>query len=205
MKLIVDLLPVLLFFVTYKLGMTFPDTALALATATLGPIISDSKVPPDQAPIMLATAVAIAVSVLQVGVQLMRGRKVEPMLWVSVAVIIVFGGATIWLHDETFIKWKPTILYWLFAAALAAGRLIWGRNLLKSVLGAQLKLDEPIWQRLTWLWCTFFAAIGAVNLIVAYSVPTTVWVNFKLFGLLGLTMVFMLGMGVWLSRHIKEA
>jgi intracellular septation protein len=205
MKLIVDLLPVLLFFVTYKLGMTFPDTALALATATLGPTISDSKVPPDQAPIMLATAVAIAVSVLQVGVQLMRGRKVEPMLWVSVAVIVVFGGATIWLHDETFIKWKPTILYWLFAAALAAGRLIWRRNLLKSVLGAQLKLDEPIWQRLTWLWCAFFAAIGAVNLVVAYSVPTTVWVNFKLFGLLGLTMVFMLGMGVWLSRHIKEA
>jgi intracellular septation protein len=204
MKLLVDLLPVLLFFIAYKLGMTFPDQALALAGTALGPIISDGKVPADQAPIMLATAVAIAVSLLQVGLLLVRGRKIEPMLWVSLGVIVVFGGATIWLHDETFIKWKPTILYWLFATALAAGQLLWRRNLLKSVLGAQLTLDEPVWRRLVWIWCAFFATIGAANLVVAYSVPTHVWVNFKLFGLLGLTLVFMLGMGMWLSRHMKE-
>lgn len=205
MKLLVDLLPVLLFFVAYKFGTAFPDQSLALASSTLGPLISDGKVPADQAPILLATAVAIVISLVQVGVLLARGRKVDPMLWVSVGVIVVFGGATIWLHDETFIKWKPTILYWLFATALAAGQLIWRRNLLKSVLGAQLTLDEPVWQRLSWLWCAFFATVGAINLVVAYTVPTPVWVNFKLFGLLGLTFAFMLGMGIWLSRHIKEA
>lgn len=205
MRLLVDLLPVVLFFVAYKLGAAFPERSLALATATLGPLISDGTVPADQAAILLATAVAIVVTLVQVGLMLARGRKVEPMLWLSLGVIVVFGGATIWLHDETFIKWKPTILYWLFAVALAASQLIWRRNLLKTMLGGQLSIDEAIWQRLSWLWCGFFAAMGVINLAVAFTVSTAAWVNFKLIGLLGLTFVFMAGMGVWLSRHIKEA
>ncbi len=159
----------------------------------------------DQAPILLATAVAIVASLLQVGWLLARGKRVDAMLWVSLAVIVVFGGATIWFHDETFIKWKPSILYWLFGGSLLVGHLIWKRNLLKSLLGAQLDVPGPVWARLLWAWIAFFAAMGVVNLAVAYSVPTDTWVNFKLFGLFGLTLVFTLGIGVYLARHMKEA
>lgn len=205
MKLLFDLLPVILFFVAFKVAGMSPEASVALAQTWLGPLMFDGVVPAGQAPILIATAVAIVASVLQVGWLLARGRKVEPMLWISVAVIIVFGGATIWLHDETFIKWKPSILYWLFAAILLAGRLLWQRNLLRAVLGPQLVLPEPVWTRLLWIWIGFFALIGAVNIAVAYSVPTETWVDFKLFGLMGITFAFTLAIGLWLARYMKTA
>jgi intracellular septation protein len=204
MKLLFDLFPVILFFATYKLASTFPTQSLALATSTLGGVIGDGRVPPDQAPILLATATAIVATFAQVGWLLARGRRVEPMLWISLAVIAIFGGATIWFHDETFIKWKPTILYWLFAAGLVAGRLLWRRNLVKSLLAEQISVPDAVWDRLLNAWVGFFGAMGIVNLVVAYSVSTDVWVNFKLFGLFGLTLAFMLGLGIYLSRHLKE-
>jgi intracellular septation protein len=204
-KLLFDLFPVILFFVAFKLGQSYPEQTLALAGALLGPLIADGVVPRDQAAILLATAVAIVASFLQVGWVLARGRRVDPALWLSLAVIVVFGGATIWLHDETFIKWKPTILYWLFGAILLAGRVLFGRNLIRSLLGAQLDVPAPVWERLLWLWIGFFVAVGAANIAVAYSVPTETWVNFKLFGLLGLTFAFTLAIGFWLARHMKEA
>lgn len=205
MKLLLDLLPVILFFAAFKLAGMQPEAALALAQTWLGPLMIDGQVPVGQAPIMLATAVAIVASLIQVGWQLLRRRKVDTMLWISVAVIVVFGGATIWLHDETFIKWKPSILYWLFGAILLGGRLFAGRNLLRAVLGEQLLLPAAVWERLLRVWIAFFATIGAVNLIVAFSVPTETWVNFKLFGLMGITFAFTLGIGLWLARHMKEA
>ena len=205
MKLLFDLLPVILFFAAFKLAGMQPEAALAFAQTWLGPLMFDGAVPAGQAPILIATAVAIVASLLQVGWQLARRRKVDTMLWISVAVIVVFGGATIWLHDETFIKWKPSILYWLFGAILLGGRLLFGRNLLRAVLGAQLVLPEPVWQRLLWLWVAFFGLIGAANIAVAYSVPTETWVNFKLFGLMGLTFAFTIGIGLWLARHMHEA
>jgi intracellular septation protein len=205
MKLLLDLLPVILFFVAFKLAGMQPDASLALAQNWLGPLMIDGQVPVGQAPILLATAVAIVASLVQVGWQLARRKKVDAMLWISVAVIVVFGGATIWLHDETFIKWKPSILYWLFGGILLGGRLFAGRNLLRSVLGEQLVLPAAVWERLLWVWIAFFATIGAVNLVVAFSVPTETWVNFKLFGLMGITFAFTLGIGLWLARHMKEA
>jgi intracellular septation protein len=204
MKLLLDLLPVILFFAAFKLAGMQPEASLALVQTWLGPLMSDTKVPADQAPILVATAVAIVASLLQVGWQLLRKKKVDAMLWISVAVIVVFGGATIWLHDETFIKWKPSILYWLFGTLLLGGRLVFHRNLLRSVLGPQLAVPDAVWERLLWLWIAFFAAIGAVNLAVAFSVPTATWVNFKLFGLMGITFAFTLGIGIWLARHMKE-
>jgi intracellular septation protein len=205
MKLLFDLLPVILFFAAFKVASAYPQQSLALAGTTLGWMIGDGSVPADQAPILLATAVAILASLLQVGLLLARGRRVDTMLWVSLAVIVVFGGATIWFHDETFIKWKPSILYWLFGAVLLGGQLIWKRNLLQSLLGTQLEVPAAVWQRLLWAWVAFFALMGAINLAVAFSVPTDTWVSFKLFGLFGLTMVFTLGIGVYLARHLKEA
>jgi len=205
MKLLFDLLPVILFFAAFKLAGMQPEASLTLAQRWLGPLMIDGTVPAGQAPILLATAVAIAASLLQVGWQLAHRRKVDTMLWISLAVIVVFGGATIWLHDETFIKWKPSILYWLFGAILLGGRLLARRNLLRAVLGEQLVLPVAVWERLLWIWIAFFAAIGAANLIVAFSVPTETWVNFKLFGLMGITFAFTLGIGVWLARHMKDA
>jgi len=205
MKLLFDLFPVILFFVAYKLGTSFPAEAAQLASSWLGGLIASGKVAEAQAPILLATAVAIVASIAQVGWLLARGRRVEPMLWVSVGVIVVFGGATIWLNDETFIKWKPTILYVLFAGALVAGRLIWKRNFVRTVLGQQIELPEPVWERLLWVWSGFFALLAAANLYVAYSFSTDTWVNFKLFGLMGLTLAFVVGVGLWLSQHVKEA
>lgn len=205
MKLLFDLLPVILFFATFKVAGAYPQQSLALAGSTLGWMIGDGQVPQGQAPILLATAVAIIASLLQVAYVLARGRRVDAMLWVSVVVIVVFGGATIWFHDETFIKWKPTILYWLFGAALLLGHIVWKKNLLRSLLGQQLDVPAAVWGRLLWIWVAFFAAIGAVNIAVAYSVPTETWVNFKLFGLFGLTLVFTLGVGIYLARHMQEA
>jgi intracellular septation protein len=205
MKLLFDLFPVILFFVAYKLGNSFPHEAGQFASTWLAWLIASGKVSEAQAPILLATAVAIIASLAQVGWLLVRGKRVEPMLWVSVAVIIVFGGATIWLNDETFIKWKPSILYVLFAGALVGGRLIWRRNFVRTLLGQQIELPEPIWERLLWVWSGFFALLAVANLFVAYNFSTDTWVNFKLFGLMGLTLAFVIGIGLWLSQHIKEA
>ena len=205
MKLLLDLFPVILFFGTYKLAQAFPDVSAALAQRWLGALVADGAVPAAQAPILLATALAIAASVAQVGWLLARRRKVDPVLWVSVAVIVVFGGATIWLHDETFIKWKPSILYWVFGAILVAGRVCARSNLVRGLLGKQLELPDPVWERLLWVWTAFFAAMGALNLYVAFNFPTDTWVGFKLFGLMGITLAFTLAMGVWLARYMKEA
>jgi intracellular septation protein len=205
MKVLFDLFPVILFFLAYKLGTSYPHEAGEIAAAWLGALIATGRVSEAQAPILLATAVAIVASVAQVGWLLARRKRVEPMLWVSVGVIVVFGGATIWLNDETFIKWKPSILYLLFAGALAAGHLIWRRNFVRSVLGQQIELPEPVWDRLLWVWSGFFGFLAAANLFVAYRFSTDTWVNFKLFGLMGLTVLFIVGLGLWLSRHVKEA
>ncbi len=145
MKILFDLFPILLFFVAYKV-----------------------------ADIYVATGVAILASVAQIGWLKLRGRPIEVMQWVSLGIIVVFGGMTLVFHDETFIKWKPTVLYALFAGALAVGRAFFGRNLIKSVMGAQLSLPEPIWHRLSLAWTVFFVAMAALNLLVAYRFSTDV-------------------------------
>ena len=198
MKLLFDLLPVILFFASFKFAQGSPEASAALANAWLG-----GGIDATQAPVLIATAVAIVASLAQVAWVIARGRKVDTMLWISLAVIIVFGGLTLWLHDETFIKWKPTILYWLFAGLLIGGALT-GRNFIQKLLGEQLVLPDFAWSRLLVAWVVFFLAMGVVNLAVAYSVPTDIWVNFKLFGLFGLTLAFTIGMGVYVARHAKE-
>ena len=205
MKLLFDLFPVILFFVAYKIANSYPEASAHLAASTLSALVADGQVPASQGPILLATAAAIIASLLQVGYRLARRQKVEPTLWLSLAIILVFGGATIWLHDETFIKWKPTILYWLFGLILLGGRLFAGRNLLQGLLGTQIAVPPRIWEQLLWIWIAFFAAIGVANLVVAFNFPTDFWVNFKLFGLFGLTLLFTLGVGAWLTRHMKGA
>jgi intracellular septation protein len=175
MKFVFDLFPVIVFFAAFKLF-----------------------------DIYIATAVAIAATFLQIGWLKLKGRKVETMMWVSLAIIVVFGGATLALHDETFIKWKPTVLYWLFGAVIAAADLLFRKNLVRAMLGAQVRMPDAAWSRLNWSWAGFFAFMGAANLYVAYNFSTDAWVNFKLFGGMGLMLVFVVLQALFLARHIEE-
>ncbi len=203
MKFLLDFLPIALFFGIFKWAEKQPEQAANWATQYLGGLVAGGIVGAKEAPILLATAVAIVVSLLQVAYLLARKRKVEPMLWMSLGIIVVFGGATIWLHSETFIKWKPTVLYWLFALILVGGRLR-GKNLLQSVMGQQITLPAAVWQRLSMAWIGFFMAMGLLNLYVAFTFPTDVWVNFKLFGGMGLLFVFAIAQGLYLSKHLES-
>jgi intracellular septation protein len=174
MKFLFDIFPVLLFFAAFKFWGIYT-----------------------------ATGVAIAATIAQVAWSWVRHRKVDNMLWVSLAIIVVFGGATLWLRDETFIKWKPTVLYWLFAAILLGSALLFRKNLIRAMMEKQLTLPDLVWNRLNLSWVLFFAVMGAANLYVAFHFPTEFWVNFKLFGGIGLMVVFVIAQGLMLSRYIE--
>jgi intracellular septation protein len=174
MKLLLDFFPIILFFVAFKLWGIYT-----------------------------ATAVAIVATVAQIGWLRYKTGKVEPMQWVSLGVIVLFGGATIVAHNDTFIKWKPTVLYWLMAGTLAAGQLFFRKNLLKSLMGSQMELPDAAWRVTNWTWIVFFAVMGALNLWVAFNFDTDTWVNFKLFGGLGLMAVFVVGQALYLQRYMK--
>ncbi len=175
MKLLIDFFPILLFFIVFK---------------TLG--------------IYAATAVAIAATVAQIGWLRWRNGRVEPMQWLSLGVIVVFGGATLVAQDETFIKWKPTVLYWLMGGGLLVAEYVFKRNGIRALMGSQLELPDPVWRQLLHAWAGFFAAMGVINLWVAYHFDTDTWVNFKLFGGLGLMVLFVLAQAAYLSKHMKH-
>jgi intracellular septation protein len=175
MKLLIDFFPIILFFAAFKVWGIY-----------------------------VATSVAIAATVVQIAYIRLRHGKVEPMQWMSLGVIVLFGGATLLAHSETFIKWKPTVLYWLMGGALLLGQLIFKKNFIRSLMGAQIELPDAVWRQLNWGWTGFFAAMGALNLWVAFHFDTDTWVNFKLFGGMGLMLVFVIAQALYLSRHIKE-
>ena len=204
MKFLFDLFPVILFFIVFKLGEGHHEAAHALAMQTMGGLIAGGDFPAAQSPIMLATAVGIIATVLQIVYLIVRGRKVDGMLWVSLAIIVVFGGATIYFHNEAFIKWKPTVLYWVFAVVLIGAQLTMGKNLIRLMMKAQIDLPDPVWTRLNLAWAGFFAAMGALNLYIAFNFPTSVWVNFKLFGFMGLMIAFVVAQTMFLSKYIKD-
>ncbi|MGB4346567.1 MAG: septation protein A [Burkholderiaceae bacterium] len=205
MKLLFDLFPVILFFVVFKLTGANPEAAQAFGSHYLSALVSGGEVSLAQAPILLATAVAIMATLAQIGWLLVRRKKVDNMLWVSFVIIAVFGGATIYFHDEQFIKLKPTVLYWCFSAALLLSPILFKKNLIKSMIGAQLDLPEPVWRKLNLAWGLFFLVMGALNLYIGANFPLAFWVNFKLFGFLGLMLVFVIGQSLFLSRYVKEA
>jgi intracellular septation protein len=200
MKLLFDLFPVILFFATFKYYGSNPEGAAALAGSLLGSAVLDVK----QAPILLATVVVIVATMAQIAWVHFRHGKVDKMLWVSLALVTVFGGMTLIFQDETFIKWKPTILYWVFAGSMAFAALVLKKNPIKAMLGEQLTLPDPVWGKVNLSWIAFFAFMGALNLFVAFNFPTDTWVNFKLFGGMGLLLLFVLGQGLMLSKYVEE-
>src|SRR5689334_18955408 len=203
MKFLFDFLPVILFFGTFKLAEAHPDDAARFTTSHFGAIVSGGVVGPDEAPVLLATLVVILATLVQVAVQLVRGKKVDMMLWVTFGLVVVLGGATIWFHNPTFIKWKPSVLYWVMALAFWISQAVFRKNLLQALIGEQLELPAPVWQRLNVAWIAFFAFMGVLNLYVAYSFSTATWASFKAFGATGLMLVFMVAQGFYLSRHLK--
>lgn len=181
MKFLYDYFPLILFFVVFK---TYD--------------------------IYTATAVAIVASFIQVGYFWIRHRRFENMHLVTLGVITVFGGLTLILHDDTFIKWKPTIINWVFTVILVGSQLLGKKPAIQYVMGSQLQLPDPIWQRLNLAWAIFFLVVGALNLYVAFwyrldldvAARQALWVDFKVFGLLGLTLVFAVGQAFFLTRYM---
>ena len=203
MKILFDFLPILLFFAAFKYADLHADWAAHFGTQHLGFIVSGGVVGTAEAPVLLATVVVIVATTAQIAYLLARRRKIDLMLWITFVLVVVLGGATIWFHNSTFIKWKPSVLYWVMAVAFWISQAGFGKNLLQTLIGDQLELPAPVWQRLNLAWITFFGLMGALNLYVAYHYSTSTWASFKAFGATGLMIVFMIAQGVYLSRHLK--
>lgn len=177
-KFLFDLFPLLLFFIAFK----FFD-------------------------VYVATGVAMVAGIAQILWIKISGQKIDAMLWINLGIILIFGGATLYLKDDTFIKWKPTVLYWLFGAALLVGKYLMGSNLMQKLLGEKISMPESAWSKLNLSWALFFLLAGAINLFVAFSGYFTLeqWVSFKAFGLMGLLLAFVIGQSVWLGKHIDQS
>ena len=175
MKFLFDLFPVILFFIAYKVQGIF-----------------------------VATAIAIIASFLQVGFYWFKHRKFENMHLITLALIVVFGGLTLAFQDETFIKWKPSIINWLFGIVFLGSQFIGKKCIVERMMSQSISLPTSIWPRLNLAWAIFFISLGFANLYVMSNFDTNTWVNFKLFGMMGLTLAFLLGQGFFLARYIQE-
>ncbi|MBL4584000.1 MAG: septation protein A [Pseudomonadales bacterium] len=152
--------------------------------------------------IYVATAVLIAATVIQYGSTLLITKKLEKGQWVTVIAVLLFGGVTLVLRDETFLKWKAPIVNWLFAAVFLGSQFIGEKSLVERVMGGAIDLPKQIWRRLNLSWVAFFLVTGSANYYVAFNYHEY-WVDFKVFGSLGITFVFMILQTVYLFRHIK--
>lgn len=189
MKILFDFLPIALFFIAYKFG---------------GGTYEWSGQSYEIEGIYVATAVMIVASVLQVALTWIFTKKVEKSHLITLVLVLVLGGATLWLQNPNFIKWKPTVVNWLFAVGFLLVPLFTGKSLLERMMRDQINLPKAIWAKLNIAWVLFFIASGAANLYVAFNYPEATWVNFKLFGLLGMTLVFVIAQSVYISKHAAE-
>jgi intracellular septation protein len=174
MKQLLDFLPLVIFFALYK----FYD-------------------------IYVATGALIAATAVQMIVTYWLYKKVEKMQWVTCIMVIIFGGMTLFLQDDNFIKWKVTIVYVIFAVGLLVSDIM-GKPLIKGMLGNEVTLPDAVWRRINWMWITFFVAAAALNIYIAFSMPLDVWVNFKVFGLLIATLLFTVITGIYIYKHLPK-
>lgn len=176
-KIIFDFLPLILFFVALKMG-----------------------------DIYLATKVAIAATVIQILWLKARQKKIETSHWLNLIVIGIFGGLTIYLQDEGFIKWKPTVLYWAFGIIISGALLVFKNNLIKRLMGTQITLPDPVWTKLAYSWSAFFVFMGILNLFVAFSgyFTTDQWATFKVFGLTIILILFVIGQSLLLAKYMQD-
>jgi len=189
MKLFFDFLPIALFFIAYKFG---------------GGIYHWDGQEYDIKGIYVATAVMIITSVLQVSITWLLTRTVAKSQLITLALVLVLGGATLWLQNPDFIKWKPTAVNWLFALAFIGAQFFTEKSLLERMMAEHMELPAAIWTRLNIAWILFFIVSGAANIYVAFNFSEEIWVDFKLFGLLGLTILFIIGQSVYIAKHVVE-
>ncbi|AQR69661.1 MULTISPECIES: septation protein A [Janthinobacterium] len=207
MKFLFDLFPLIAFFAAFKLGGMYEAATHDFVQQYLSGFVSGGLIKADQAPWILATLVGIVATACQVSYLLLRGRKVDGMLWLSLFIFVVFGGASIYLHDDFFLKWKPTLIYWLSGLALLIAHVGFKKNLIRKTMEAQVQLPDAVWNQLLAAWIIFFGAIGALNLFVAfvlYKGDMAAWVSFKAFGATGIFFAFIVAQTLFLAKHIKE-
>jgi len=197
MKFLFDLFPVILFFLTYKVTSHGSKGSGCLMDAS-------AHLPIFQEPILIATVVAIIATFIQVGWLILRGKKVDGMLWVSFGIIVVLGGATLYFRNPTFIQWKPTVLYWLIGSVLALSPWILKKNLIRQAMEEQITLPDSIWEKLNLAWASFFIFAGATNVLAMRLFDCDGWVNFKVYGITGMMLLFAVGQALTLSRYIEE-
>jgi intracellular septation protein len=204
MKLLFDLFPVILFFITFKYADRNPELAVDWANRMFG------EVSADQASILLATPVVMLASLLQIGWVYARYKRVDKILWVSLALVICFGSLTLIFRNADFIKWKLTVLYWVMAGSMVVAALF-KKNTIRLMMQDKLvssetplELPEAVWFRLNLAWIGFLVSMGFLNLYVAYHYSSNAWVNFKLFGGMGLMLLFIIAQGLYLSPYLKD-
>lgn len=205
MKLLYDLFPIILFFVTYHKADTL------VQNTPLGNLV-DTNQPEVIVATILATGIAIIASFIQVGGFWLKHRRFEKMHLFSLAIISVLGGITIMFGNPAFIQWKPTVLNWAFAVVFLGSQYVGSKNIMHRMIGGQIELPEHVWIRLNWSWVIFFLLSGIANLYVAFYYGLELdektrmdnWVNFKLFGLMGMTFVFVIAQAFYMARYIKE-
>lgn len=203
MKLLIDFFPIILFFITYH------QAGAIVENTPLGGLF-DSSQPEIIVATMLATGVAIVASFIQVGGYWLKTRSVEKMHIFSLVLITVLGGITIAFGDPAFIQWKPTVLNWVFAGAFLVSQYIGKKSLVHRMMGAQIQLPAAVWKKLNFSWVGFFILSGFANLYVAFyyaidldeKTRMDTWVNFKLFGLLGLTFIFVIAQALYLAKYM---
>lgn len=198
MKLLIDFLPVVIFFLVYKWA---PET-IDLIAPWLS--VEQTLYLQELQPIILATAVLIPATFLQIIYTRLTTGKFEKMHLITLGLVVVLGGATVALQNKEFIMWKPTIVNWLFALAFLGSHLLTSKSFLQRMMEGNIQLPQAVWSKLNYAWVVFFTASGLINLVVAYSFSEETWVNFKLFGLLGLTIVFIIGQSIFLLRYIEQ-
>lgn len=203
MKFLFDLFPVILFFITLKIA-----EKTANASLILGKILTTfgiaATVKPSLVPIMLATVAVIIASIIQIVWAKIKYKKVDKTLWMSAILVTVLGSMTLYFQNDAFIKWKPTLLYWIFTIAILGAHWFWQKNIIKTMMGKEVKLPESIWIKLNYAWAIFFALLGCLNLYIAFNFSIDTWASFKLFGTMGLMFVFIITQSLIINQYLIE-
>jgi intracellular septation protein len=175
MQMLFDFFPIIVFFVVFKLFGIYP-----------------------------ATAAAIIISIIQNFTYYFKHKKIENMRFITLIIVFVLGGATLAFHNILFIKWKPTVVYWIFALVFLGSHFLNKKPLFRVAMESKVTLPDAVWRKLNYSWGLFFLIVGGANLYVAYHYSTNVWVNFKLFGILGLMVLFVILQAIFLAKHVSE-
>jgi intracellular septation protein len=204
MRRLFDLLPIVLFFAAIRFAEAHKEWAAAFATSLLVLLAADASVGVNQALVLIALAASVLMALAQAAWLKWRGRRIDVTLWLALALVVTLGVATLYFQGHSLHKWKPSVLYWAMGLCLWLSQLLFGLNLPRLLLGEQTQLTARVWHRLNFAWVAFFALMGLLNLWVAHGFPTDTWVDFSLFGGIGLILGFTVAQGLFLARCLRN-